>query len=64
MSPAVEIWAALAGPPGLVALLDPADNPLSGGTADTPGLLRVLLQSPPDVETVFCFLHEDRKSVV
>jgi microcystin degradation protein MlrC len=49
---------ALAAPPGLVALLDPADNPLSGGMADTPGLLRVLVEHPPEVETVFCFLHD------
>jgi len=49
---------ALAAPPGLVALLDPADNPLSGGVADTPGLLRVLVDAAPDVETVFCFLHD------
>ncbi|SHI83200.1 Microcystin degradation protein MlrC, contains DUF1485 domain [Roseomonas rosea] len=49
---------ALAGPPGLVALLDPADNPFSGGIADTPGLLRVLLENPPGIPTVFAFLHD------
>ncbi|MBP0446253.1 M81 family metallopeptidase [Roseomonas sp. SSH11] len=49
---------ALSGPPGLVALLDPADNPFSGGIADTPELLRVLLGKPPGVPTVFAFLHD------
>jgi microcystin degradation protein MlrC len=49
---------ALAAPPGLVALLDPADNPLSGGIADTPGLLRSLVEAGPPVETVFSFLHD------
>jgi len=34
---------ALAAPPGLVAVTDPADNPLSGGAADTPGLFAALL---------------------
>src|SRR5262247_1421328 len=31
---------ALASPAGLVAVTDPADNPYSGGAADTPGLFR------------------------
>jgi microcystin degradation protein MlrC len=48
----------LAGPPGLVALLDPADNPLSGGVADTPTLLRALLAAGPPVPTVLAFLHD------
>lgn len=47
---------ALAGPPGLVAVVDPADNPLSGGIGDTPGLLRALLEARPGVPTVFAFL--------
>lgn len=38
------IATALAEPAGTVALLDPADNPLSGGIGDTPGLLRALLE--------------------
>jgi len=54
--PEAALAIALASPPGLVALLDPADNPLSGGIADTPGLLR-LLRDPP-VETVLAFLHD------
>jgi microcystin degradation protein MlrC len=43
LSPRTGILAALAAPPGLVAVTDPADNPLSGGGADTPGLFAVLL---------------------
>lgn len=56
--PEAALRLALDAPPGLVALLDPADNPLSGGVADTPGLLRALVESGPVVETVFCFLHD------
>lgn len=56
--PAAALRAALEAPPGLVALLDPADNPLSGGAADTPGLLSALLEAGPPVETLFCFLHD------
>ncbi|WP_270939201.1 MlrC C-terminal domain-containing protein, partial [Falsiroseomonas oryzae] len=47
-----------AAPPGLVALLDPADNPFSGGVADTPGLLRALVAAGPPVETVLAPLHD------
>ncbi|MDB5416336.1 MAG: family metallopeptidase [Rubritepida sp.] len=57
-TPEAALQTALAGPPGLVALLDPADNPLSGGVADTPGLLRVLVEAQLDVECVYCFLHD------
>ncbi|MDQ1080290.1 M81 family metallopeptidase [Pseudoroseomonas cervicalis] len=49
---------ALAAPPGTVALLDPADNPLSGGLCDTPGLLRALLAAKLEVPAVFAFLHD------
>jgi len=56
--PEAALALALAAPPGLVALLDPADNPLSGGVADTPFLLRVLLAAAPPVPTVFAFLHD------
>lgn len=49
---------ALAGPPGLVAVLDPADNPLSGGIGDTPGLLRALIEAAVPVPTVFAFLWD------
>ncbi|WP_372619577.1 M81 family metallopeptidase [Falsiroseomonas sp.] len=57
-SPEAALATALAAPAGLVALLDPADNPLSGGVADTPGLLRTLVAAGPPVETVFAFLHD------
>ena len=57
-TPEAALATALAGPPGLVALLDPADNPLSGGVADTPGLLRALLAAGPPVPTVLAFLHD------
>lgn len=49
---------ALAAPPGLVAVLDPADNPMSGGIGDTPGLLRALLEARPAVPAVFAFLWD------
>jgi microcystin degradation protein MlrC len=39
--------------PGLIAITDPADNPLSGGGGDTPGLLRALLDAHPVVPTLF-----------
>lgn len=57
-TPQAALATALAAPPGLVALLDPADNPLSGGVADTPALLRALVESGPAVPTVFAFLHD------
>jgi len=56
--PATALRQALDAQPGLVALLDPADNPLSGGIADTPGLLRTLLEAKLDVPAVFAFLHD------
>ena len=54
-SPAEAITRALAGPPGLVCVTDPADNPYSGGIADTPELFRALLAARPAVPTVFAF---------
>ncbi|MBY0336172.1 MAG: M81 family metallopeptidase [Acetobacteraceae bacterium] len=57
-APEVALRQALDQPPGVVALLDPADNPLSGGIADTPGLLRALVEAGPPVETVLAFLHD------
>lgn len=57
-SPDTALDEALAAPPGLVALLDPADNPLSGGVADTPGLLRLLIGRAPPVPTVLAFHHD------
>lgn len=56
--PATALAQALAAPPGLVALLDPADNPLSGGIADTPEMLRTLLAARLEVPAVFAFLHD------
>ena len=55
-SPAEGLRQALAAPPGLIAVVDPADNPLSGGIGDTPGLLRALIEARPGVPTVFAFL--------
>jgi len=40
------------------AVLDPADNPLSGGIGDTPGLLRALLTVKPDAPAVFAFFWD------
>lgn len=56
--PATALRQALAAPPGLVALLDPADNPLSGGIADTPEVLRTLVAAKLEVPAVFAFLHD------
>jgi microcystin degradation protein MlrC len=40
------------------AVIDPADNPLSGGIGDTPEMLRALLKLKPDVPTVFGFFWD------
>jgi len=43
---------------GLVAVTDSADNPLSGGANDTPGLFQALLATRPSVPTLFAsFAH-------
>jgi microcystin degradation protein MlrC len=48
-----------AGPGGKpVAVIDPADNPLSGGIGDTPELFRALLDLRPNVPTVFGFFWD------
>jgi microcystin degradation protein MlrC len=44
--------------PGLVAVTDAADNPLSGGIGDTPALLRALVDARPDGECVFASLAD------
>lgn len=49
---------ALRAPAGLVAVTDPADNPLSGGAADTPGLFRALLDAHPAENAVFAFFAD------
>ena len=41
-----------------VAVIDPADNPLSGGIGDTPELFRALLDLRPNVPTVFGFFWD------
>ena len=40
----------------MVAVTDPADNPLSGGAADTPGLLRALLAARRDASSPLSLL--------
>ena len=53
-SPQEAIATALASArPGLIAVTDPADNPLSGGGGDTPGLLRALLEARVTVPSLF-----------
>ena len=54
-TPAEGIARALAHGAGPVAVLDPADNPLSGGIGDTPGLFRALLAARPPAPSVFAF---------
>lgn len=58
--PAAGIAQALASPPGLVAVLDPSDNPMSGGIGDTPEFFRALLAAAPQVPTVFAFFGDPR----
>ncbi len=41
--------------PGLVALVEPADNPMSGGIGDTPALFAAMLAARPDVPCLFAF---------
>jgi microcystin degradation protein MlrC len=50
--------ALVAGSDKPVAVLDPADNPMSGGIGDTPTLLAALLAQPRPVRTVFAFLGD------
>ncbi|MGH8810486.1 MAG: M81 family metallopeptidase [Advenella sp.] len=45
---------------GLVAVVDPGDNPLSGGTNDTPGFFRAVIETVDLPETLFmCFTAPD-----
>ena len=39
--------------PGLVAVTDSGDNPLSGGAGDTPGLFAAMLAAQPQVASLF-----------
>ena len=41
-----------------VAVVEPADNPLSGGLGDTTGLFRALVERGIDLPAVFCFFHD------
>jgi microcystin degradation protein MlrC len=43
---------------GPAAVVDPADNPLSGGIGDTPTLFRALLDAKPKVPAVFGFFFD------
>ena len=43
---------------GCVAILDPADNPLSGGAGDTTRLFQALLTAGLNIPTVFAFFHD------
>jgi microcystin degradation protein MlrC len=42
-------------PPGLTAIVEPADNPMSGGIGDTPALFRALVEARPEVPSLFAF---------
>lgn len=58
-TPESGIAAALATPgTQTAAVIDPSDNPLSGGIGDTPGLFRALLAARPGVATVFGFFWD------
>src|SRR5690606_281306 len=41
---------------GPVAVIDCADHPGAGANADTPGLLRALVNASPDVPSAFVYL--------
>jgi microcystin degradation protein MlrC len=43
---------------GPAIVLDPADNPLSGGIGDTPAVFQALLESDPPEGTVFAFFWD------
>jgi microcystin degradation protein MlrC len=43
---------------GPAIVLDPADNPLSGGIGDTPALFQALLESKPPAGSVFAFFWD------
>ncbi len=40
------------------AVLEPSDNPFSGGAGDTPGLLRSVIETVPDLPGVFAFFTD------
>lgn len=41
-----------------IAVIEPSDNPFSGGAGDTPGLLRAIVERASAVETVFAFFWD------
>ncbi len=53
-----QALALLAEGTGPVAVIDPADHPGAGANADTPGLLRALIEARPAVPAVFAFLWD------
>ncbi|KCB44743.1 M81 family metallopeptidase [Bordetella hinzii] len=59
--PAQALAHALASPlPGLIAVTDSGDNPLSGGAGDTPGLFAALVAARPRVPTLFASFADPR----
>ncbi len=46
--------------PGPVAVLEPSDNVFSGGGADTPGLLRAVLETGFETPTLFAFFWDPK----
>jgi len=58
LPPAAALDLALRAPPGLVAVTESADNPMSGGLGDTTGLFRALLALKPPVPSVFAFFAD------
>jgi len=60
-TPAQALSQALASAkPGLIAITDSGDNPLSGGACDTPGLFQALIAARPDVPTLFASFADAR----
>ncbi|MCK4867985.1 MAG: M81 family metallopeptidase [Alphaproteobacteria bacterium] len=45
-------------PAGLTAIVEPADNPMSGGIGDTPALFRALVDARPEVPSLFAFFRD------
>jgi microcystin degradation protein MlrC len=45
-------------PAGLTAIVEPADNPMSGGIGDTPALFRALVEARPEVPSLFAFFSD------
>lgn len=43
---------------GPIAIADAADNPLSGGIADTPGMVRALVEASPSLPSLVIYFHD------